>query len=341
MLQRRFTQNDVPLARALGQSTAETFVYYAPERHPVDAEMDVSLDLGEEGNSQCAGRMPWRRVIHRIYHADYVVVAGWSSWICWCALAFRGMAGRPVGLRFDTIAPAPGRWRRLSMSRSRCAMRLSTTLHPVGRAASSYAETLSDRPQVPLPYVVDDILFSPLATKPASQVVRVLVVAKLNDRENVETVIRALSGVPYCLLKVVGEGPNKDRLRSMADEHKVPVQFLGYVPYPNLPEYYRWADLFVHSARSEPWGVSLQEAVWSGTPFLASKSVGALLEFGEAPEVPMSFDPEDSRALSTLIERYADAPARAALLAQQEAASRHLRGPEIARAMDSYLGERK
>jgi glycosyltransferase involved in cell wall biosynthesis len=59
------------------------------------------------------------------------------------------------------------------------------------------------------------------------------------------------------------------------------VRFPGYIPYPELPGLYAAADLFVHPAREERWGVSVQEALACGLPVVASSRVGAAFDLVE------------------------------------------------------------
>jgi len=49
----------------------------------------------------------------------------------------------------------------------------------------------------------------------------------------------------------------------------------GYVSYSELPGFYGIADVFVHPAVGEPWGVSVNEAMACGIPVLAAEGVGA------------------------------------------------------------------
>ncbi|HVR07558.1 MAG TPA: glycosyltransferase [Thermoanaerobaculia bacterium] len=114
----------------------------------------------------------------------------------------------------------------------------------------------------------------------------VLAVAKLNPREGPKDLVGAagLLGADVWLL-VAGSGPDRDALelaaRAAAPER---VRFLGYVPYPELPSLYAAADLFVHAAHREHWGVSVAEALACGLPAIVSTGVGAgrdLIEPGQ------------------------------------------------------------
>jgi glycosyltransferase involved in cell wall biosynthesis len=114
----------------------------------------------------------------------------------------------------------------------------------------------------------------------------VLGLAKFNDREAPWDLLRAFARRQEedVWLVLAGDGSARAALENFARE-KAParVRFPGYVPYPELPALYAASDLFVHAAREERWGVSVQEALACGLPVVASSRVGAaydLIEVG-------------------------------------------------------------
>jgi glycosyltransferase involved in cell wall biosynthesis len=50
--------------------------------------------------------------------------------------------------------------------------------------------------------------------------------------------------------------------------------FVGYVPEKELPKLYSAADVFVLSSVSEPFGITVLEAIASGTPTIITKQSG-------------------------------------------------------------------
>ncbi|HEY4594092.1 MAG TPA: glycosyltransferase family 4 protein, partial [Thermoanaerobaculia bacterium] len=112
----------------------------------------------------------------------------------------------------------------------------------------------------------------------------VLGLAKFNQREAPWDLLRAFAHVqdPDVWLVLAGDGPVRPALEGFAGKLSR-VRFPGYVPYPDLPALYAASDLFVHPAREERWGVSVQEALACGLPVVASSRVGAgydLIEVG-------------------------------------------------------------
>jgi glycosyltransferase involved in cell wall biosynthesis len=106
----------------------------------------------------------------------------------------------------------------------------------------------------------------------------VLSLAKFNDREAPWDLLRAFDRLRdrEIWLVLAGDGPERTDLEGTVEASGLTrVRFPGYVPYPELPALYGASDLFVHPAREERWGVSVQEALACGLPAVASSRVGA------------------------------------------------------------------
>lgn len=106
----------------------------------------------------------------------------------------------------------------------------------------------------------------------------VLSLAKFNEREAPWDLLRAFDRLRDRddWLVLAGEGPERADLEETVEASGLSrVLFPGYVPYPELPALYGASDLFVHPAREERWGVSVQEAIACGLPVVASSHVGA------------------------------------------------------------------
>lgn len=114
-----------------------------------------------------------------------------------------------------------------------------------------------------------------LAVPAAARVV--LSLAKFSSREAPWDLLRAFARLESedLWLVLAGDGPERAALEQAAGPR---VRFPGYVPYPELPALYAAADLFVHPAREERWGVSIQEALACGLPAVASSRVGAAFD---------------------------------------------------------------
>jgi len=76
---------------------------------------------------------------------------------------------------------------------------------------------------------------------------------------------------PDATLTMVGAGPETEPCRALARELGVEKHtfFTGEVPWTAMPDYYRYADVFVHASLSETYGNVMGEALWCGTPTVA------------------------------------------------------------------------
>nr|WP_233357411.1 glycosyltransferase family 4 protein [Halococcoides cellulosivorans] len=78
-------------------------------------------------------------------------------------------------------------------------------------------------------------------------------------------------------LVVGGTGHLTDRLKAFVDLLGIEemVEFVGYVPEPDLGDYYASADAFVSPSLSEPFGITIVESLSVGTRVVACESGAA------------------------------------------------------------------
>ncbi|MFB6151477.1 MAG: glycosyltransferase family 4 protein [Haloarculaceae archaeon] len=106
-------------------------------------------------------------------------------------------------------------------------------------------------------------------------------------------------------LVVGGTGHLTDQLREFVDLLGVgdQVEFVGYVPEPELGDYYTSADAFVSPSLSEPFGITIVESLSVGTRVVACESGAAeILPEGCVTEVE-----PDSRSIAVGIEEALEA----------------------------------
>jgi phosphatidylinositol alpha-1,6-mannosyltransferase len=116
----------------------------------------------------------------------------------------------------------------------------------------------------------------------------IVCVSRLMPRKGQDTLVRALPAVrrqvPDAALLLVGGGPSRDRLLSLAEEVKVAdsVVLTGSVAWPELPSYYGAGDAFAMPCRTRLGGVDVEglgivflEAAACGLPVIAGNSGGA------------------------------------------------------------------
>ena len=110
-----------------------------------------------------------------------------------------------------------------------------------------------------------------------------LCVGKLHPRKRMLDVLEALARLPAeapgsrrCTLLIGGDGEERAMLRAYVAQHALDVRFLGFVNIDGLPALYSAADVFVHSAEIEQYGVVALEAAVLGLPMILSDRIGAI-----------------------------------------------------------------
>jgi glycosyltransferase involved in cell wall biosynthesis len=139
----------------------------------------------------------------------------------------------------------------------------------------------------------------------------VLCVSRLVEQKGVDVAVRALPAIrtrePRAVLVVLGEGPQRPRLA--ADGVYLP----GRVG--DVAAWYRRAELLVHPARWEGFGLALLEAMLARKPVVATR-VSSAPEIAVDGETGLLVPPDDPVALAEAVLDLLGDPARAAAMGE-------------------------
>lgn len=164
---------------------------------------------------------------------------------------------------------------------------------------------------------VDTALFAPDDTP--GDPYRLINVASLLPVKDQATLLRALARLDGVKLDIVGDGPERAGLESLAAELGIAdrVNFLGAVAHTDMPAYYRRAALKVLCSRHEILAMATLEAAACGLP-VVSTAVGTLPDF---PSIGVTVPVGDDAALAAAIQELLDNPAQRAALGQSARAT--------------------
>ena len=303
------------------------FTFYDPELHHVSG-WDHDITSGYHFETIQNGWWNKLSMAHRIAAAghDLVIVSGYSSAISLLILLLSKVHGIPVGMRADSVllyrTKTTWKWRLKDIILP-LLYRLFTTMHPVGSLARTtmLSYGFSDQAIFLFPYAVDNDylrkqyeIITPQRLKLReelgidSNAYVILGVLKFVPREDPLTLLQAYNHViesfPNTHLILVGDGDLHNEITAYVLRHKLhQVHLPGYVPYSHLPRYFAVADIFVHPARVEPWGVTVNEALVCGLPVVAAETVGAAYDLIEGRATGLMFRMGDIDALATQLAK--------------------------------------
>jgi glycosyltransferase involved in cell wall biosynthesis len=328
------SQLDAPLYRLLAQDPSiDLTVYYrnSPCHLRIDQEMGQTLcfqtDLtnGYRIVSMGQGILDQLRTLAHIVSSKYqlVIACGYNSFFK-ALLPIAGKLTRTaIGLRSDNIlynSKEPTIKGRLKSLARKGLLRLYATGHPTGSLASQYCAHygMSTKRLFLFPYLPDQqFLQSAVGTHARDDLRRahriplgaivILGVLKFVPRESPMTLLKAYLQLSraerQCHLVLVGDGGQRPEIEAFVREHGLhdAVHLVGYVPYAELPRYYALADIFVHPALREPWGVSVHEAMLGGCCVIASDSVGSSCDLIRHGQTGFTFKAADTAALAAVL----------------------------------------
>ncbi len=108
----------------------------------------------------------------------------------------------------------------------------------------------------------------------------VISVGRLAPEKNFETLINAVGRIlprlPDLRLVIIGDGPSRTKLEKLAEKRGLAgrVEFLGTLPYSEIPAYLKAADLFGFASITETQGLATMEAQAAGLPVAAVDATG-------------------------------------------------------------------
>jgi glycosyltransferase involved in cell wall biosynthesis len=144
----------------------------------------------------------------------------------------------------------------------------------------------------------------------------ILSVAHLYPRKGLDVLLSAFTRVPPpAVLRIVGTGPERERLDHLAQELGVAdrVSFLGHLPFQALAEEYRNATIFALPSEQEGFGIVFLEAMASSLPVVAARAA-AVPEVVVEGVTALLADPDDDAELARhLVRLLDDAPLRASM----------------------------
>lgn len=159
----------------------------------------------------------------------------------------------------------------------------------------------------------------------------ILAVGKLYREKRVDDLIEAVARLDHAsrsraLCVIAGDGTCRREWEVFAHELYVRAVFAGFVNLDRLPAFYRAADIFVHPAEREQYGMVVLEAARAGLPLVISNRVGALAptDVARAGHNALAFPAGDVPRLAEAIRRLIDdEPLRARMGQSSLAISAH------------------
>ena len=137
----------------------------------------------------------------------------------------------------------------------------------------------------------------------------ILFVGRLQARKRIDNLLHACAALPEALrprLWVVGDGPAREELQTLADEIYPKAEFTGAVFGDELDNYFKAADLFVLPGTG---GLAVQQAMVFGLPVIVAQGDGTQDDMVQ-PENGWQVPPNDLTALSRALETALSDPER-------------------------------
>jgi glycosyltransferase involved in cell wall biosynthesis len=186
----------------------------------------------------------------------------------------------------------------------------------------------------------------PLAARPETRLLAY--VGRLIPLKRVDLIVEALAALPGFSLRVAGDGPERERLETLARQRGLAgrAEFLGHVPNADLERALDGCALLIlptgeNSRQAEQFGKAALEGVTLGLPVLASKG-GNLAALAAAFPTIAARDLDTASAMAEAVRSvFAAYPDREALDAARGRAEAEYGPAAAARGLEAALADRE
>ncbi len=146
----------------------------------------------------------------------------------------------------------------------------------VSKALEKKVSYITDVPTYYIPNGVDTSRFSPSDDKKE----HIIYVGSLTEQKKVSDIIDALRGTDEKLV-IVGDGPQRPRLKWLASHRNVNTSFVGYSS--DVPSLLNKAKALVLPSQEEGFGLTILEAMASGVPAIGrnTSALREIIDYGE------------------------------------------------------------
>lgn len=153
----------------------------------------------------------------------------------------------------------------------------------------------------PMPLGIDIDLFPQPSLRQGH---RVLIASSMIPLKDYPTMLRAVAlartRLPNLQLEIAGAGTEMEHVRRLAFDVGIAgfTNFLGFVPYDDMPNVFRRCDLLLHGSHYEAQGMVVLEALASGMPAIATV-VGIAAEL--PPQIVKQVSPGNAEQMAAAI----------------------------------------
>lgn len=133
-----------------------------------------------------------------------------------------------------------------------------------------------------VPNFVDTELFKPMPEVKKYDK-SIISVGRLAPVKQFDLLIRACAEIPNCILTIVGEGAERQKLEKLSKELNVNLRLPGNIPNEDLPKILNQHEIFAITSKREGHPKALIEAMACGMPCIGVKAKGiqSIIRHGE------------------------------------------------------------